>query len=408
MSEKTGTVTGRRRFIKYVGATGAVAMAGCLGDDDESADEVIIGSNHPLSGSLGDTGTRMDNAVNLAATMKNEDGGIESLDGAEIQVVSGDNEGDQELGGEVTDELVEDEGAHVLTGCFSSPVTSAATVAAEAQQVPFVISVSVANDILQAQQMEYSYRPQPPADTMAFDLADLLPEVIRNEGGTIETAGIYYIDINFGQSVRDSLRDYLPDQDIEIVEEVGVGFGETPDVQATALRDADPDVVIPISYQAETVNLMSAMNNIDYQPTYIAGCANEAMNDEAAIAEMGDIVEGQFGTNFGLNPTLDRAETIQDRYEDEFDLGFDANIAMTFAATEVIIAALEEAGSTDPEEINTALSEITVDDHIAAMPEITFDDMGENENAIAPLFQIQDGDDQIVYPEEFAATDVQL
>ena len=407
MADNTTNPTSRRRFIKYVGAAGAVGVAGCIGDDDEEADEVIIGSNHPLSGSLGDTGTRMDNAVKLAADMKNEEGGIESLGGAEVTVISGDNEGDQALGGEVTDELVDD-GAHVLTGCFSSPVTSAATVAAEAHQIPFVISVSVADDILQADQLNYAYRPQPRSDRMAHDLADMLPAVIRDAGHSIDTAGIYYIDIDFGQSIRDSLREYLPDQNIEIVEEVGVDFGETPDVQATALREADPDLVIPVSYLSETINLMSSMNDIDYQPPFIAGCANEAMNDRGAIADMGDIVEGQFGTNFALNPTIDRADEIRNRYEDEFDIGFDANIAMTFAATEVILAALEEAGSTDSEEINDTLSEITVEEHIAAMPAITFNERGENENAIAPLHQIQDGDDLIIFPEEFAATEVQL
>jgi len=81
---------------------------------------------------------------------------------------------------------------------------------------------------------------------------------------------------------------------------------------------------------------------------------------------------------------------------------------MTYAATEVIIAAIEEAGSADPEDINNALGEITVEDHIAAMPPITFADNGENENALAPLFQIQDLEDRVVAPEEFAETDAQF
>lgn len=407
MVEQPAHSASRRRFIKYAGAAGAVGVAGCIGDDDEEADEIIIGSNHPMSGFLGDTGTRMDYAVQLAAEMKNEDGGIESLGGAEIEVISGDNQGDQALGGDVTDELIDD-GAHVVTGCFSSPVTSAATLAAEARQVPFVISVSVADDILQADQLNYAYRPQPRSDQMAYDLANMLPEVIRDAGGSVDTAGIYYIDIDFGQSIRDSLREYLPEQDIEIVQEVGVDFGETPDVQATALRDAEPDLVIPVSYAAETVNLMAAMDNINYHPPYIAGCANEAMNDRGAIETMGDIVEGGFATNFALNPLDSRAADIRERYEDQFDEGFDANIAMTFAATEVIIAALEEAGSTDHDEINDALADISVEDHIAAMPTITFDDRGENVNAIAPLFQIQDGLDLIIHPEEYAEAEVQL
>lgn len=400
----------RRSFIKYIGAAGAVGLAGCIGQDPSengSDGEITIGSNHPLSGSLGGTGTRMDNAVKLAAMIKNENGGIESLDGAELEVISEDNQGEQELGGEVTDTLIDD-GADVVTGCFSSPVTNAATRAAESAGVPFVISVSVDDAILQENDRQYIYRPQPPATQMAVDHAELMPQVIRDAGRDVETAGLFYINIDFGQSVRDALQTELPNQGVEVVEEVSIDFGETADTAVTQLAEADPDVVIATTYEAETVELVRAMDNQNYAPPFIAGCANEALNDVGALEEMGDTVEGALPTNFALNPTKDRALEVQDRYESEFDESFDANVAMTYAATEVIIAGIEEAGSSDPDDINDALSGIEVTDHIAAMPPITFDDNGENANALAPQFQVQDLDDRIVFPEEYAETEVEL
>lgn len=400
----------RRSFIKYIGAAGAVGLAGCIGQDpseDGNDGGITIGSNHPLSGSLGGTGTRMDNAVKLAATIKNENGGIESLDGAELEVISEDNQGEQELGGEVTDTLIDD-GADVVTGCFSSPVTNAATRAAESAGVPFVISVSVDDAILQENDRQYIYRPQPPATQMAVDHAELMPQVIRDAGRDVETAGLFYINIDFGQSVRDALQTELPNQGVEVVEEVSIDFGETADTAVTQLAEADPDVVIATTYEAETVELVRAMDNQNYAPPFIAGCANEALNDVGALEEMGDTVEGALPTNFALNPTKDRALEVQDRYESEFDESFDANVAMTYAATEVIIAGIEEAGSSDPDDINDALSEIEVTDHIAAMPPITFDDNGENANALAPQFQVQDLDDRVVFPEEYAETEVEL
>ncbi|WP_193309247.1 ABC transporter substrate-binding protein [Halorubrum halophilum] len=437
MGDNPADRVSRRSFVKYSGAAGVTgALAGCSSngggggggdgsdgsdgsdggdgsgssdgsDGSDAPDEVIIGSNHPLSGSLSNTGERMDQAVKLAAMIKNEAGGIESLDGAELSVVSGDNEGAQELGGEVAQELI-DEGASVLTGCYSSPVTSAATRTAESAGVPFVISVSVANSILQETQLNYAYRPQPPANQMAVDHARLLADAIRNAGEEIETAGLFYIDISFGQSVRDALREELPANDIEIVAETAIGFGETADTQVTTLRDADPDAVIATTYRQETIELVNAMNNQNYQPKYVTGCSNAAMNDVSALEEMGDTVEGGFATNFALDPTSDAAGEVRSRFESEFETSFDANVAMTYAATQVIIAAIEEAGSADPDDINDALGEITVEDHIAAMPPITFADNGENENSLAPLFQVQDLRDRVIAPEEFAEADVQF
>jgi branched-chain amino acid transport system substrate-binding protein len=439
MGDHSANGVSRRSFVKYSGTAGVVgALAGCTSDggdgsgggdggggggdgggDDGSGgggggdggsdmpEEVVIGSNHPLSGALSNTGERMDQAVQLAAMLKNEAGGIESLDGAELRVISGDNEGAQELGGEVAQELIDD-GAHVLTGCYSSPVTSAATRTAERAGIPFVISVSVANSILQETQLNYAYRPQPPANQMAVDHARLLADTIRNAGGEIETAGLFYIDISFGQSVRDALRRELPANDIEIIAEAAYEPGDTADTQVTSLRDADPDAVIATTYRSGTIELVNAMNNQNYKPKYITGCSNAAMNDVSALEEMGETVEGGFATNFALDPTSDRAGEVRSRFESEFDSGFDANVAMTYAATEVIIAAIEEAGSADPDNINDALGSITVEDHIAAMPPITFAENGENENALAPLFQVQDLRDRVIAPEEFAETDVQV
>jgi len=260
----------RRSFVKYSGAAGVTgALAGCSSnggdggdgsdggdggdggsggggdgsDGGDAPDEVIIGSNHPLSGALSNTGERMDQAVRLAAMMmKNESGGIESLDGAELSVISGDNEGAQELGGEVAQELIDD-GASVLTGCYSSPVTSAATRTSESGRAVRHLGVR-GHSILRETQLNYAYRPQPPADQMAIDHARLLADTIRNAGEEIETAGLFYIDISFGQSIRDALREELPANDIEIVAETAYEPGDTADTQVTSLRDADPDAVI--------------------------------------------------------------------------------------------------------------------------------------------------------------------
>jgi branched-chain amino acid transport system substrate-binding protein len=418
MAGQGPTGISRREFVKYSGAAGVTTvLAGCTsggdaegtttGETDSGPDEVVIGSNHPLSGSLANTGERMDEAVQLAALIKNEAGGIESLGGAELRVISGDNEGAQELGGEVAQELIDD-GADVLTGCYSSPVTSAASRVAESNQVPFVISVSVADSILQETPLDYVYRPQPPANQMAVDHARLLADTIRGADRTIDTAGLFYIDISFGQSIRDALRRELPANDIEIVEETAISFGETADTQATALRDADPDAVIATTYRQGTIELVKSMDNQNYRPEYLSGCSNAAMNDVSALEEMGETVENGFATNFALDPTSSAAGDVRSRFESEFEVGFDANVAMTYAAAQVVIAGIEAAGSAEPDAINDALGQVTVEDHIAAMPPITFADSGENENALAPLFQAQGLQDRVIAPEEFAESTVQF
>jgi branched-chain amino acid transport system substrate-binding protein len=427
----------RRRFLKATGASvAALTLAGCASDDagsggdggdggsgdggsgggqgtttgstGPSVDEVVIGSNHPLSGSLAATGVGMSNAIKLAAMRKNEEGGIESLDGAEVTVIEGDNQGAQELGGQVSEELLS-EGADVLTGCYSSPVTTAATQVAERQGVPFVISIAAADNILQGRDFNYVYRPQPPARRMASDYAELVPPVIRDNGGTVDTAGLFYINNSYGQAIRDSLREFLPQQDVEIVEETAIEFGASDaNTQVSRLRSADPDTIIATTYVAGGVLLSQALQDQSYRPPYLTACASATFTDDDAIADIGDFANGVMDNNYALNPTVEKTAAVREQFTANYDQEFSASVGMAYTAAEVIIEAIEEAGSADSEDINNALKELQYEDHVSAMGTIEFNDIGENINALAPVNQVQDLAVRVVYPEEYAEASPQV
>ncbi|EJN58058.1 ABC transporter substrate-binding protein [Halogranum rubrum] len=436
---KSSVTSNRRRFLKTTGASvAALTLAGCTSDDTGSGgdggdggdngsdggsggnqgtttgssggsvDEVVIGSNHPLSGSLAATGVGMNNAIKLAAMRKNEAGGIESLGGAEVNVIQGDNQGKQELGGQVTEELLSD-GANVLTGCYSSPVTTAATQVAERQGVPFVISIAAADNILENRGFNYVYRPQPPARRMASDYADLVPTVVRDNGGTLDTAGLFYINNSYGQAIRDSLRETLPEQDVEIVEETAIEFGASnANTQVSRLRQADPDTIIASTYVAGGVLLAQALQDQSYRPPHLTACASATFTDDKAVSDIGDFANGVLDNNYALNPTTDKTAEVRSQFTENYDQEFSASVGMAYTAGEVIIQAIEEAGSADSEDINNALKQLQYEDHISAMGAIEFNDAGENINALAPVNQVQDLSVKVVYPEEYAETSPQI
>ncbi|KAB1198090.1 MULTISPECIES: ABC transporter substrate-binding protein [Haloferax] len=436
------STSNRRRFLKATGASvAALTLAGCTSDDaggnggdsggsggdsggsggdsggsqgtttgtpQQSVEEIIIGSNHPLSGGLAATGVGMSNAIKLAAMRKNEEGGIQSLDGAEVKVIEGDNQGKQELGGQVSEELLSD-GAHVLTGCYSSPVTTAATQVAERQGVPFVVSIAAADNILQGRGFNYIYRPQPPARRLARDYADLVPAVIRDGGGTLDTAGLFYINNSYGQAIRDGLREFLPEQNVEIVEETAIEFGASDaNTQVSRLRSADPDTIIATTYVAGGVLLAQALQDQEYRPPHLTASASATFTDDKAVRDIGDFANGVMDNNYALNPTIDKTAEVRSQFLDNYEQEFSASVGMAYTAAEVIIQAVEEAGSDDPDDINEALKNLQYDDHISAMGTIEFNDEGENVNALGPVNQVQDLTVKVVYPEEYAEAPPQV
>ena len=75
---------------------------------------------------------------------------------------------------------------------------------------------------------------------------------------------------------------------------------------------------------------------------------------------------------------------------------------LSYQAVELIAAALEEAGSSEPADVRDALAEISFEDPLLAFDgPITFDETGQNENATVIVMQVQDGAVEQVYPEQF-------
>ncbi|MFC5972114.1 ABC transporter substrate-binding protein [Halomarina salina] len=439
--------TSRRQYIAALGAAGLAGLAGCASGEDAttteggngggggggggggngtgtttgttggSAEEVVIGANEPLSGSLSRAGSAMARGAELATIHVNQggvvpgfdEGGIPSLDGATLALERGDNEGTQELGGEVEQQLI-DAGAVAITGCYSSPVTLSAAQIAEREQVPHVIDVSVANRILQDRQLEYGFRVSPNADRFAQNYATFMPEMARANGATMDTAGLVYLDNAFGQSIAETLQAQLPENDVEVLFADAYAFDQgNLSTEATKAKQNDPDALVFTGYGNGGIKMMNGLQNVDYRPSLLTGCSTPTFTSEQVISEIGSFVDGGFGNNYDFDHNLDWTETIFTDYESEF--GDPLNVihtSMSYTAVIVIANAIEQAGSTDPTAIRDALSQVTVEQHPAAMGPVTFRDDGENENSLAPMLQVQEGEADVVYPEEYAQSSPQF
>ncbi|MFT4890524.1 MAG: branched-chain amino acid transport system substrate-binding protein [Halobacteriales archaeon] len=374
-------------------------------ESEDYPDEVYVGSIHPYTGPTSYVGDRLHKAMELAATIKNENGGIESMNGAEVRFLRGDHKNQPETGAEVAQELI-DEGASVLTGTYSSAVTNAITRVAESNGVPFVIDISVAASILQQTPLNYVYRAQPNSWNQASDMIRGLSWASDQAGVDVETLGLFYIDNTYGQAIRDGIERAVEDRDMEIITEATIGFGGTADTQVTKFRNADPDVIIPTVFTNQILELVSAMKDQDYWPKVLHACSTGGMNS-ANYEKMGKVIEGSMSSGYQVNKQTEKAQEINERYMNTYDTApMEGNIGMAYATAEVIIAAFEEAGSADPEVLNQTLQNIEVEDHIMAMPPIQFDETGENADGLTITNQVQNMQNEIVYPDRYATADL--
>src|SRR5690606_38342396 len=100
-------------------------------NSSEKVDVVKIGAILPLTGSAASIGEMSKRAMELAVEEINENGGIESLGGAKLELVFGDSEGKPQVGVSETERLITKENVAILTGAYQSGVTLPASEVAE-------------------------------------------------------------------------------------------------------------------------------------------------------------------------------------------------------------------------------------------------------------------------------------
>jgi branched-chain amino acid transport system substrate-binding protein len=249
---------------------------------------------------------------------------------------------------------------------------------AERAGVPLVIDVAVDDSILE-QGYKNSFRIQPNATSMGTDGAQDLIALAEASGKPVESVSYIHIEGAFGQSVFDAFQAVAEANGVEVLSEVtypGSNFTDAT-TQVREAAAADPDAIVVTGYYPDSLLIAQAVEALGPEIDALYGVANGAFDDGAFPGDAGE----------AGNQVLSAMETAS---------------MLSYQAVEVIAQALEEAASTDPQDVRDAIAEIEVADPLLAFDgPITFDETGQNENATVIVMQVQDGAVQQVFPEDF-------
>ncbi len=397
----------RRDFLKTVAVAGGAAAVGGLGFPAvlrAKPKEILIGQIHPLSGFLAFDGQELSNGFKLAVDEINAAGGIKSLDGAKLKVLTGDSEGKPQVAIREVERLY-NAGAVALVGCYQSSVTLVATQIAEKYKVPFVVSVAVADKVTD-RGFKYTFRVQPNARQMSRDAVQYLSEIIKASNSGAETIAYLHDDTDFGTSLSSHVTDFAPEYGLRVIEDVPYS-PRAADVttEVGKIKAAGADIVMDTGYFGDGVRVYKTMRDVRLRAQAIVGCGNGAFSHPKFIEELGDITENVLDGNYRANPLSDMTNRAFDHYKEVYGREMGASTVFAYVAPYVIADALERAGTTDREALREALAATNITEHILPQGPIIFDENGQNKNASAAMMQIQGGEIKVVWPEKYAQAD---
>ncbi len=381
---------------------------GC-GKKDASQETIKVGILFPLSGELASIGADNKNGVVLAVDEINAAGGISALNGAKLEVIVGDTQGDPDIGMRETKRLIKEEGVAVIIGAYQSSVARPATRMAEQLETPFIVSSAIA-DIITERGFRYTFRVIPKAEFYGRDQVRFLTALAELAGYPIQRVALLYENTDFGTSTALAQKKALQQYGLELVAEVSYKAEGATDLNAEVAQvlAAGPDAILEVTYLNDSILIAQAL---------AAAKANLPLVDTAGgtvspqyIQQLGPLAEGTLSVS-EYSKYATGARELNDRFRARFGADITGDSAYAYQSVLVIKDALERAASIDRKKLRQALADTDLPrgpDIVIPAERLRFDADGQNEFAGLFVVQIRNGEREPVWPIKFATAKVRL
>jgi len=392
-------MSNRRQFIQQ-GAAGATVLAFPLIGGAQPK-PVKVGILHPVTGALAYSGQQCREGALMAIEDINRTG-IKSLGGAKLDVMLGDAQSTPQAGTAEIEKMNE-AGCSAVVGAFASAICLATTQAAAKYNLPHVVDVGVADQIVQ-RGLKNTFRFGPGYTTCAQIAVNNLHVLNTVAGRPAKTVMIIHEESLFGTGTANLLARELPGFGFE-VKEVVKHANPTRDFNNIVLRmkSVNPDIVIPANYYNEYALLVRTMQQQKVVPKAIYSVLGGAASSYKFLKEFPDAANGIIDCNHWFNPRDKRALELRKRVEAK-GLFFTYEVFMTYTAVRLLADAIERAKSTDRAAIIDALEKSTFADHIMPYGTTKFAN-GQNQGAQPLMTQVVKGDIRVIVPRDYRETD---
>ncbi len=392
----------RRQFIASTAlgaaaaATGTIAMPSVL---RAAGTPIKIGILQPVTGPLSYSGTQGQLGAMLAIEEINAAGGIKSLGGAQFDPVTGDAQSTP-AGGTAEVEKMNAAGVSCIVGGYASGICLATTQAAARYDLPYVVDVGVADNIM-TRGLKNTFRFGPGFGVIANTALENLIAINNAAGKPAKTVMIVHEDSLFGAGLAKLLNAKLPAQGFQVLETIAHPT-PTRDFNTIVLKikAQNPDLVIPANYYNEYVLLARTMQQQHVKPKGIYSVLGGAASSYKFVKEFPEAANGIMDCNHWFNPLSDKAQALKKKVEAKGQF-FTYEVYLNYASVGLVADALERAASADRAKLTEALASSTWAGHIMPYGPTKFVD-GQNQGAAPCGTQVQGNDIKVILPAKFA------
>src|SRR5476649_994773 len=339
---------------------------------------VKLGHVGPLTGGIAHLGKDNENGARLAVDEANAKG--IKLGGKKVrfELMAEDDQADPKLGPVIAQKFADAKAAGVV-GHLNSGVTIPASAIYNQAGIP-MISGSSTNPQLTEQAFKTVFRVVGRDDQQGPAIASYLAGVVKPK-----TAAVIDDATAYGEGLANEVEKTLKAAGVKVLPREK-GTDKTTDFKAilTKIKGKKPDAVFYGGMDATGGPLMKQGRELGIKAEFAFGdgACTDKMKELA-----GDASEGLLCSQAGI-PVQAASKKFLDAYRAKFNVDPILYSPFTYDSTNLLIAAMKKANSSDPAKYLPELAKISYD---GASGTIAFDDKGDRKEAEMTIFTMKGG-----------------
>ncbi len=404
----------RRGFLRGLAATTA-GIAGVPTLLRAQPRTVKIGMVSPVTGPMADVGQDSRLGAQLAVEAISAAGGIKSLGGARLELLTADSETKADVARTEADRLI-NAGAQIMTGGFHSAHVATISLLAQQRRIPYVIDISAADaptanaakSVREGQQKtQFVYRIFTGSATFGRNAVRYMGEIFREAGVSPKRIVLMYSNDLFGKTQTDSFQAALKTANpgFELVDVIP--FPENAvdlSTEVSRARAAKPEILAPITRPATAILLLEELARQRADLMGIISPGAPGLYETKQIQVLKDKLEYVMDSTVYANYRKPEVQKIAAEYAKRSGgRNFDASGAYSYEAIQVVADVLERAASTDPEAVVAAIKKTSFAGGVTVSTgPVIFNEVGDNPNASTAMLQILGQKPRVVWPKDVA------
>src|SRR6201991_3505887 len=398
------TRTKRTRWATAVGATLALALGACGGDEPEEAsngEPIVVGISLPLTGDFSEPGKGVQRGYEAWAKITNDKGG---LLGRQIELKILDDQSNADRVVADYEQLIGSDEVDIVVGPFSTRLVVPAARVAQEYGMLFVEPAGAAKEVFQQGFKNLFYAAPAVANDHYNHLAEYL--LALPAGQKPATAAYAAMDDPFAQGTAYGLKAKLEAAGVKtVVDEVYPP--NTTDFSSIAAKIATSkaDMVVGGSQYQDGVNLIVALQQLNYQPKLAA--FSTAPTSPEFTAAIGNKTEGILSpTGYTQDAPYESNKEFVEKYTAQFGSPPEEDEANAYTTGQVVAAAITAAGCAEQGECQKKLVEWVRGNEVdTVVGPLTWDATGKPQGAHM-IQQWVGGEIKIVLPADAKEADL--